>query len=508
MTAVLPESTQDTLPGTAGMSIGWFGKLPSHGDFLQRRVPEKFLAKWDTWLQECIAQSRAMLGDTWLDTYLTSPVWRFFLSQGVIGSSSFTGIVLPSVDRVGRYFPLTVVAELPSDLSAVAVAIHGREWLRTVEGLALDALESENFSVEDFDVALRASAVGLAQVEHHYGIQLGEDFPAGGRHWRLPMVSVDRVAASLIDPLVGLAARDLHPMSLWWTDGSQEVAAACLLVQSLPDPERFSAMLDGQWESAGWQGEFGDLVQAQKASKQFSYRIASAAVTDTGAFRRSNQDRFLDRADAGLWVVADGMGGHSRGEYASQLIVDVIGSVEPAAGIGAALETAKIGLERANEDLVRAALNAQSMERSGSTVVLLSIRQQEWGVLWAGDSRVYLLRDGVLKALTHDHSVDAAAWGPEVDLTAPPPSTGEITRAVGGHEELALDRNLGQIAPGDRFLLCSDGLHGVVMHDTLCELLMAGEDAEATVNRLLSAAIESGSRDNITALVVDVVAEE
>src|SRR5687767_4552269 len=134
MTAVMSGSLQGAAQGAAsGMSIGWFGKLPSHGDFLQRRVPESFLNKWDAWLQECIAQSRAHLGDAWLDTYLTSPVWRFFLSQGVVGSSSFAGIVLPSVDRVGRYFPLTIFAELPADLSAIAVAIHGREWLKTVE---------------------------------------------------------------------------------------------------------------------------------------------------------------------------------------------------------------------------------------------------------------------------------------------------------------------------------------------------------------------------------------
>ena len=95
-------------------------------------------------------------------------------------------------------------------------------------------------------------------------------------------------------------------------------------------------MLDGQWESHGWRGEFGDFVRAPPGT--FNYSIASAAITDTGVVRSTNQDRFLNRADAGLWVVADGMGGHSRGEYASQLVVDVIASIEPAANISAALE--------------------------------------------------------------------------------------------------------------------------------------------------------------------------
>jgi len=489
---------------TSATSVGWFGKLPSHGDFLQRRVPDAFLNKWDAWLQESVAQSRAQLGDAWLQTYLTSPVWRFFLSQGVIGSSSFAGIVLPSVDRVGRYFPLTVLAELPAELPAMAVAIHGREWLRTIEALALHALESHEFDLEEFDAAVRESGAALAQVEQYYGVHMGATFPNGGRHWRMPMISADRVAATLIDPLLALAAQSLQPLSMWWTDGSEDVAAACLLVQGLPDPARFSALLDGQWEAAGWQGEFGDLVPPRQP--EFAYRIASAAVTDTGVYRRINQDRFLDRAEAGLWVVADGMGGHSRGEYASQLIVDVINSVEPSANISASLESARHGLERANSDLMRAALSTVTMERSGSTVVLLSIRQQEWGVLWAGDSRVYLLRDGVLRALTHDHSVDAEA-SDDFDVSAPPPSTGEITRAVGGHDDLMLDHNTGPVCAGDRFLLCTDGVHGVVLHQQLRELLSEDTDADAAVARILAASIEAGSRDNITALIVDVIAD-
>jgi type VI secretion system protein ImpM len=314
---------------------------------------------------------------------------------------------------------------------------------------------------------------------------------------------VDRVAAALIDPLVSLAGRSLQPMSVWWTEGSEQMSSACLLVQGLPANNQFIAMLDGQWEARGWRGEFGDFVQAPRGT--FNYSIASAAITDTGVVRSTNQDRFLSRADAGLWVVADGMGGHRAGEYASQLVVDVIASVEPAANISAALESARIGLERVNDDLVRASLNSADGARSGSTVVLLGIRQLEWGVLWAGDSRAYLLRDGVLKALTRDHSVAADDDG--FDADAPPPSTGEITRAAGGSEELALDRGTGQLRAHDRFLLCSDGLHGVVGHRRLCELLSANTDADATVHELLAAAIDAGSRDNITAVIVDVVPE-
>ena len=501
--SAIPDTMRSPYEKSDGVTIGWFGKLPSHGDFLQRRVSDSFLRSWDSWLQACIAQSREHLGDGWLPTYLTSPVWRFFLSRGVVGGSTYAGIVLPSVDRVGRYFPLTILAELPADLPVMAVAIHGREWLTKIEELALAALQSNDFDLEQFDAALRASGDCLAQVERHYGVELTDEFPAASRHWRLPMVSVDRVAAALIDPLTSLAGRSLQPLTVWWTEGSERMGSACLLVQGLPATNQFIAMLDGQWESRGWRGEFGDFVHPARST--FDYSIASAAITDTGVVRSTNQDRFLSRPDAGLWVVADGMGGHRAGEYASQLVVDVIASCEPAPNIGAALESCRVGLERVNDDLVRQSMNSADGSRSGSTVVLLAIRQHEWGVLWAGDSRAYLLRDGVVKALTRDHSVAADEQGFDVD--APPPSTGEITRAAGGSEELVLDHNTGQLRAGDRFLLSSDGLHGVISHQRLGALLSANTDADGTVHELLAAAIEAGSRDNITALIVDVVAE-
>lgn len=488
----------------AGANIGWFGKLPSHGDFLHRRVPETFVNTWDPWLQDCIARSRERLGQDWLRTYLTSPVWRFFLCGGLIGASSFAGILLPSVDRVGRYFPLTVLAELPAELSPMAVAIHGREWLKVIEGLALHALESEEFDIDDFDAALQASAVTLGGVEQYYGIDLGESFPAGAAHWRLPMPSVDRVAASLIDPLLAIASRQMQPLSLWWTDGSEYLSASCLLVKSLPDSARFTAMLDGDWQGAGWSGEAGDVELV--SATQFNYRIDSAGLTDTGPVRSMNQDRFLERPESGLWVAADGMGGHSRGEYASQLIVDVLAALDPSATVSASLQAARVALNRANDDLVRSALGAGESQRSGSTVAVLCVRQQEWGVLWAGDSRVYLLRDAVLRVLTRDHAVGSETMD-DFDDANPPPSNGELTRAVGGHDELMLDRVLGQVRPADRFLLCSDGLHGAVSHAQLREILTGERSPGEAAAALLRAAVDSGTRDNVTAVVVDIVAE-
>ena len=116
----------------SGPAVGFFGKLPSHGDFLERRVARTFREVWDAWLQRSLNESREALGARWLDCYLTSPLWRFFLSGGVAGAASYLGLLLPSVDRVGRYFPLTVAAELPVGLAPLRVARAAAGWFAEV----------------------------------------------------------------------------------------------------------------------------------------------------------------------------------------------------------------------------------------------------------------------------------------------------------------------------------------------------------------------------------------
>ena len=106
----------------AAMQVGFYGKLPSHGDFLRRRVSDAFVDAWDVWLRECLAASRTALGARWLDVYLTSPAWRFVCAAGACGPAPVIGIAAPSVDQVGRYFPLTLVAELPPEVSLVTAA--------------------------------------------------------------------------------------------------------------------------------------------------------------------------------------------------------------------------------------------------------------------------------------------------------------------------------------------------------------------------------------------------
>ena len=92
--------------------MGFYGKVASRGDFIERNLPKDFQRSWDAWLSAGLQTSRQQLGEHWLDAYLTSPLWRFALAPGVCGSEAMTGVLMPSIDRVGRYFPLTIACSI------------------------------------------------------------------------------------------------------------------------------------------------------------------------------------------------------------------------------------------------------------------------------------------------------------------------------------------------------------------------------------------------------------
>lgn len=134
--------------------VGFYGKLASRGDFVSRALPQSFIQPWDQWLAAGLQSSQQHLGDSWLEAYLVSPLWRFALAPGLCGPQAVVGVLMPSIDRVGRYFPLTVAQVLePGQPLATAVA-GGEEWFEQVEAALLATLEP-GAVLEDFEAALQ-----------------------------------------------------------------------------------------------------------------------------------------------------------------------------------------------------------------------------------------------------------------------------------------------------------------------------------------------------------------
>ena len=231
------------------------------------------------------------------------------------------------------------------------------------------------------------------------------------------------------------------------------------------------------------------------------------AQTHAGAVRKHNEDALLSRPDIGLWAVADGAGGHASGEVASGMLAEALGRVPPGLAPQDMLADLRHRVSRVHAALKREAEQRGGLVMIASTIVILAVRGGHFACLWAGDSRAYLMRGGVLQQVTRDHSlvqemVDAGIISAAEAETHPQANV--ITRAVGGaDEDVELDKVSGELAPGDRLLLCSDGLCKTLDEATLAATLASDAQAGAA-EALIAAALKGGSRDNVTAIVIEI----
>jgi protein phosphatase/serine/threonine-protein phosphatase Stp1 len=216
----------------------------------------------------------------------------------------------------------------------------------------------------------------------------------------------------------------------------------------------------------------------------------------------------LSRPDLGLWVVADGAGGHAAGEVASGLIVTALDALPRALNGAQVLSEVRLTLSHVHQSLREEAASRGGDTMIASTFVCLILRDYHFACLWAGDSRAYLLRQGVLTQISRDHSlvqelVDAGNLAPED--AEHHPHANVITRAVGADSEsLELDKVIGRAEPGDRFLLCSDGLSKTLSREEIATLLGAPEGVPPP-ELLVAAALAHRVTDNVTAVAIEVL---
>jgi len=501
------ESRDHVTVGMAAMDVGFYGKLPSHGDFLRRRVSDGFVARWDLWLQECMSASQAALGEQWLDVYLTSPAWRFVCGGGACGAAPVIGVLAPSVDRVGRYFPMTIIAELPADIPAATAATRLQPFFDAAEQLLIDTLATEEVNFDRFDTRvaslrdeLPVFALPRQVVLESAAVAVMNGDAAGS--WHIPIDS-SGLLAPIFEQLLSLQLSSIYdPLVVWWTEGSSNVEPSCLIGSGLPAPASFSALLDGSWAEHRWRSAPAQVdrppVEESEALDQSGavLRFRSAAATDVGCARANNQDAFVERPEIGLWVVADGLGGHRDGEIASREVCDALADMMPSPSFDDTVDAACERMQQVNEHLLRGAGRSVLTDRAGSTVVALIVRDSRCAIVWAGDSRVYRWRTGRLERLTEDHSLEEAN-----------PVTGRqeghaITRAIGVASTLTLDVHRDVVRPGDRFLLCSDGLTRIVTEAQIGQW-MEGPDLRAIVEGLIRTTLDGGAPDNVTVLIAE-----
>ncbi len=448
--------TAAAAPGVAGGggagretgAPGLFGKLPSRGDFVVRRLTAPCRMALDDWLQACLDTSRRQLGDAWLNAYLNAPVWRFVLGAGVAGPAPAAGVLMPSVDRVGRYFPLILAAQLPGCPQPQDLVRTAAPWFDALEALALTALDH---------------GTDLTQVD------------AGAAQLGLP-------AWDDADPKPP-ARGDAGTVVFWLPADAPE--PVLLYTRGLPAPQGFGSLLTLDWPAGGWHpAPEQRMPGTQVLIPAGAARVSYAGRTHVGTRRSLNQDALLMRGNDQLWAVADGVGGHDSGEVASRTVVEHLERLLPPLTLDDMLDDAMHLLTEANAALCSRAAGINDTAIVASTVAVLALHGGRAGVLWSGDSRVYRWRAGALHCLTLDHAEE-----------------GGIQHAVGSGPEFVAGRAADDAQPGDRYLLCSDGLTKA-LDDAELAAHLAAPTPEDAVAGLMDDALVAGASDNVTAIVV------
>ena len=234
---------------------------------------------------------------------------------------------------------------------------------------------------------------------------------------------------------------------------------------------------------------------------QQQLRWNSRGITNVGSVRKNNEDAFLHRPDLGVWVVADGMGGHAAGDVASGMVVEQLTQLPPNGGLPEMIDTAEDGLLEVNRKLLTLAVD-QKERTIGTTAVVLVVRGRFAACLWAGDSRLYRIRGKQIEQLTQDHAMveDLIESGLlSREEAASHPQANRITRAIGAMPGLFVDVELFAPKAGDIYLLCSDGLYKEMSDEDICKTLKGNEQA---VDKLIELALDRHARDNVTVVAV------
>ncbi len=226
--------------------------------------------------------------------------------------------------------------------------------------------------------------------------------------------------------------------------------------------------------------------------------------THMGLVRSINEDRLLVNAEQGIFAVSDGMGGHMRGDIAAQMVVDALAEVSASADHRQTSEAVRQAIGKANTDICKQALAEGVDATMGATVSALVVSGNRYSCLWAGDSRIYLLRNNKLSRLTNDHSVTQDLIDRKLIKESQRnshPQACVITRAIGVSSALDIAMTSGDALPDDRFLICSDGICGTLDDNEICQI-MVGSIEERAADDLVDAVINLGAKDNLSFILV------
>ncbi len=427
--------------------IGFFGKVPTNGDFVSTGLDPTFQTELDNWIQSGLHASEQEHGSEWQRLFRATPPWRFVIERSLWGKATLVGVLLPSIDRVGRNFPLVIAAKLGNFNDNPRLLCFDDTWFTAVEALA------ETSSARDFDLA---------------------GFIAGLKRLRLPQATVAPKRAM---------PNDDNPISIWWTINADTRRATGFKTDGAPQATHFIELMKRQ---ASKPGPGPAAIAETKPQPPNEVVIEKSFATHPGTRLLVNADALLVCDRPRLFAVADGIGDGSSAVDAAKVTTNTLAHVLFHDTLEEIIQDVKGKLGRAHS-LLQSVHASAARESSSASVVALTIRHDGFAVIWAGNARCYLVRDGMMRCLTRDHV--------EVGLRF------ALSRSIGSQRQLVPEVLSGMAQTGDRFLLCSRALARTLDERSIAETLL-----DKPINDAASTLIQDGlianARDNLSAIVV------
>ncbi|WP_244491034.1 type VI secretion system-associated protein TagF [Paramesorhizobium deserti] len=452
-----------TKPGTD--RIGFFGKIPTHGDFVSGSLGTRLREELDSWIQDGLASCEQAFGQHWQVLFRSSAPWRFVIQDHLWIPGTIVGVLLPSQDRVGRCFPLIIAAQLSDYQGDPRQLCHDKTWFIAAEALA------ETSRVSDFDLAELSTGLKRLRLPH---AQARSDIPSEGTD-NGKNASIGSSIWWMFDPDTGRA----HGFK---TAGPPKGADFLKLLSTPSEPSAQAPPTEAPKLVAA---PFPPNSPAPPLPGRLVVERSYATHPGTRLFL--NSDALLISDAPCLFAIADGVGDAISAAEAAKVTIKTLADSALQETLSALIQDVKQKLGRAQGLLQSASWSDRHGKAPMVSVATLAILEDAFAVVWAGDVRCYLIREGTMRCLTRDHL--------QIGMHR------QLSRCVGGLGPLVPDVINDTMRSGDRLLLCSGSLPRVLGERSIARTLLDAPFHDAPA-MLVQEALIANVRDNISAILL------
>ncbi len=443
-------------------AIGFFGKLPTHGDFVSSALGSRLQSELDQWVHNGLIALEAALGSDWRRLFHATAAWRFVVSKGVWAPSAVAGVLLPSRDRVGRSFPLIIAAQLQRFSGQLRDLCEDDSWFTAAEALA------ETSDKADFEM---------------------QRFVEGIKRLRPPFI--DKRSATTQLATIGNAPA---PASLWWRISPGTRHGKGFRTVTAPTAQDFVKLVTADTHKVAETAEpavhsvAATPIEAPQTTKSAwsDFAIAHSHASHAGTRLSLNADALLVGAAPHIYAIADGVGDGIGAIEAARITTGILAGIPRREALQLLVQDIKSKLSHAHA-ILRAKGATAEREPPVASVVAATLLDGEFVAIWAGDARCYLLRDGMMRLLTHDHI--------DIGLRR------TLGRALGLKDQFVSETVGDQLQRGDRLLLASGPLSRTLTDRVIAEILIE-TPLEQAAEALIQEALIANCRENVSAIVI------